>query len=163
MMSSPYRRSDVGAVASVEKLPSAVLATIDSLLPTIISETISSEDFNSSFLSRHSTSPPHILGAARGLLEIKRASNPLPDDTVDDITRVLLRLIEKGVPPSLPVLLQAVDLLRTSGASPAVVDELNARYKVRLPLAMVFDSDTEKAKRLAERESETIPNGKADV
>ena len=155
--------SDVRAVASVEDLPSAASVSIDSLIPNVIGKDVSSEDFNTSFLSRHPTSPPHILGAARGLLEIKRASNPLPEDTVDEIKRVLLRLIDQGVPPSIPVLLEAIDLLHTAGASPAVVDELKVRYKERLPLAMVFESDTERAKRLAEREAESIPNGKADV
>jgi len=150
-------------VASASASPSSVTSTIDTLLASLIQKNSSSEAYNSSFLSRHSDSPRHILGAARGLLEVKRSSDPLPAETADEVQRILSRLADDGVPPSIPAMLEALDLLRKARATSAIVDEYRARCRKRLPLAWVFAPDAEKAERAAEREKEALPNGKADL
>jgi len=87
----------------------------------------------------------------------------LPTSAVEQVFRVLLRLVDDDIPPSIPILLDAAELLRSAGAEASLVDEYRARCKKRVPLAWVFASDEQKAKRAAERESQILPNGKADV
>lgn len=143
--------------------PAFVTSTIDTLLPNLIPKDMSSEEYNSSFLSRHPSSPEHILGAARGLFEIKRASGAPSTDTVDGIRTIVDRLAEVGVPPSIPIMLGVVDLLRAAGAGDSVVDEYRGRCRSRLPLAWVFASDAEKAEQAKVGEKQALPNGKADL
>ena len=162
-LSRYHSSTEIHSVGNAKDVHAAVSNALDDLVVTLISKDKSSEEFNESFASRHPTSPPHILGTARGLLEIKRASDPEPSDTVYEVQRILLRLVDEGVPPSIPILLEAVDLLRSAGADANVISDYNARCRARLPLAWVFASDTDRAQRAAEREAQVLPNGKADV
>jgi peptide alpha-N-acetyltransferase len=150
-------------VASASDLPAAIIATIDATLPELITKDIPSEEFSTAFLSRHPTSPAHILGAAQGLLEIKRACTPLPEDTVADVQSILRRLLEDGVPPNVEVLQKATELLRAAGAGQEVVDAWKGKCRARLPLAWVFASADEKVQR--RKVVEIVANGtvKADV
>ena len=79
------------------------------------------------------------MGAARGLLEVKRSTVPLPADTAETVLAALVRLTEDGVPPSIPVMQEGFELLRSAGASKVDIDGYRKRCKLRCPLATVFD------------------------
>lgn len=81
------------------------------------------------------------------MYEIKRAQDPLPSDTTESVLAVLDKLAGEGVPPRLATFLQAIRLLRQTGASAEQVAAFEAKVKARLPLAEVFSPVEEKKKR----------------
>lgn len=119
------------------------LPEVKSLLDTSLTELITTtpDDFNNAYLAKGS-SPEHILGAARGVLEIKKATLP---DTAQAVLAVLDQLTD--VPPRVATYLDAVRLLRESGASAEQVSSFEAQIKARLPLAEIFASAEQKKKR----------------
>lgn len=122
------------------------------------------EDYNSSFRARHAQSPQHILGAARGLLEVKRSSDPSPADSAQSVRSVLDALVQPGLPTDVKVLVQAVSLLKEAGATGEEVDAFKAKCRARLPLAWVFASARElEARQAATAESAANGTGKSDV
>lgn len=151
------------AVSMATDLPSAVKSTIEATQPSLLPTGTSPADFNASFLSRHSTSPAHILGAAAGLLEIKRASDPLPSNTSAEILAVLDKLFSEGVSPSIEVLQKGRSVLEEAGADKAELEAWRERCRTKLPLAWVFASKEEVEARKASEGP--VPNGtvKADV
>ncbi|GFZ49424.1 hypothetical protein JCM24511_07544 [Saitozyma sp. JCM 24511] len=151
------------AVSVATDLPSAVKSTIEATLPSLLPTGTSPADFNASFLSRHSSSSAHILGAAAGLLEIKRASDPLPSNTSAEILAVLDKLFSEGVSPSIEVLQKGRSVLEEAGADKAELEAWRERCRTKLPLAWVFASKEEVEARKASEGP--VPNGtvKADV
>jgi hypothetical protein len=151
------------AVSAATDLPSAVKSTIEAPLPSLLPTGTTPDDFNASFLSRHPASSAHILGAAGGLLEIKRASNPLPSNTSAEILAVLDKLFSDGVSPSIEVLQKGRSVLEEAGADKAVLEAWRERCRTKLPLAWVFASKEEVEARNASEGP--VPNGtvKADV
>jgi hypothetical protein len=137
------------AVSGAE-VPDNVKSVIDATFPDVLPSSTSSKDFNAEFLSRHSQSPAHILGAARGLFEIKRSSEPVSGDTVSSIVTVLDKLTGEGVPPRIPVFLGAVALLKEAGASADQISDFEQKIKARVPLAEVFAPAEERKKQREE-------------
>ena len=123
---------------------------MDATLPDLIATGTSSETFNDQFLARHSSSPEHILAYARGVLEIKRSTDPLPADTVSSVSSALEKLLAEGVPPHVEVLIQAVSLLREAGADAEQVGAFEKKAKGRVSLATVFEPVEERKKRREE-------------
>ncbi|ORY35432.1 NMDA receptor-regulated protein 1-domain-containing protein [Naematelia encephala] len=134
-------------LASATDLPEPVKAAIEAVFPSILPTETSPEEFNASFLSRHSTSPRHILGAAQGLLEIKRAIDPVPSDTLAEVIAILNQITTDNVPPAVPIMLEAVDFLRSAGAAPEQVDTFRKRCTDRAPLAWVLATEDEQKRR----------------
>jgi peptide alpha-N-acetyltransferase len=153
----------IAIVSVATDLPSAVKSTIEATLPSLLPTGTTPDDFNASFLSRHSTSSSHILGAAEGLLEIKRVSNPLSSNTSAEVLAVLDKLFTDGVSPSIEVLQKGRSVLEEAGADKAVLDTWRERCRTKLPLAWVFASKEEVEARKASEGA--VPNGtvKADV
>ena len=119
-------------------------------MSSLIPSSTSSEDFNSSFLSRHPTSPSHILGAARGLLEIKRQSTPLHSDTVSAVSPIIDKLVAQDVSPRVEIFVKAIALLKEAGASAEEVAAFEKKIKERVPLAEMFAPEGERKKRREE-------------
>ena len=143
-------------------LPPAVSAAASESLQSLLPSATSSESFNESFLSRHSTSPPHIVGGAKGSYAVS--------GDVESAIKILNTLTDTGVPSSIPCMLEGLELLRQSKAPTAVQEAFRERCRGRLPLATVFGSEAEQ-KRLREEvltpeHDGTMVNGsgsKADV
>ena len=95
------------------------------------------KSYNHQYISRHSQSPTHIFGAAKGLSELQRSSETRTTSTIS----VLNRLCDDGVPPSVPLMLQAIQLLKDLKASSEEIDAFRNRCKGRVPLATVFDAE----------------------
>lgn len=134
---------------------------MDATLPDLIASSTSSETFNEEFLTRHSSSPEHILAAARGVLEIKRSTDPLPTDTAGAVSAVLEKLAVEDVPPQVDALLDAVSLLKEAGASTEQVVAFERKAKARVPLSAVFEPVEERKKRRDEVMQALGEEGKA--
>lgn len=144
------------AVSAAKDLPPPVKSTIDALFPSILPTETSSEEYNTNFLSRHSKSPSHILGAAKGLLEINKSGSA---ESIESILTILNHLTETGVPPNIPIMLEAMDLLREAKASGEEVERFRKRCRERVPLAWVLASSEEQV----QRKQEVSSNGKVEV
>lgn len=134
-------------LASTKDIPESVQAVLEATLPDLIASSASSDSFNDEFLSRHTSSPEHVLAGARGVLEIKRSTDPLPSDTAEAVSFVLDKLVADGVPPHVDALLDAVSLLKEAGASTEQITAFEQEAKGRVPLATVFEPVEEKKKR----------------
>ena len=121
-------------------LPTDVKAVVDVTLKDLIDVPV--EEFNSTYLSRHSTSPRHILGAARGLYEIQQ-----PSVDIASILSVLEKLTEQDVPPEISTFTDALALLKQAGASDEQMAVFQAKIKTRIPLAEMFAPIEERRKR----------------
>jgi hypothetical protein len=133
-----------------KNMPESVKSVIDSEFSSLIPTSTSSEDFNSSFLARHSASPSHILGSARGILEITRQSEPLQTETVGEIAAVLDKLVAQDVPPRVEAFVEGVALLKEAGAGAEEIEKFEKKVKERVPLAEMFAPEEERKKRREE-------------
>ncbi len=113
---------------------------VEATLPSLIDQPV--EAFNSAFLSKHSQSPEHILGAARGLYEVQKPSSDVPS-----IVSAVEKLTEDGVPPRISVFLEAITLLKEVGATPEQIQAYEAKILERVPLAEVFSPEEKKKQR----------------
>ncbi|KAK4688996.1 N-alpha-acetyltransferase 15/16, NatA auxiliary subunit, partial [Tremellales sp. Uapishka_1] len=136
-------------VASSTDLPSTTTATIDAIFTPILPNDTDLESYNSAFLSKHASSPKHILGAAKGFVEIKPTSSPL---------FILENLTKEDVPPSIETMVSGLALLKSEEDKKAFREKCSER----LPLAWVFKGDTEKETRRTEwgGEKEELVTGK---
>ena len=152
------------AVGSANDHPESVKAAVDQLLPTLIPSNADLKAFNAAFLSAHSSSPSHILGAARGIAELD-ATRPLPAESLKDFQTTLQRLAAEDTPTSVPVMSSAIQLLRDLGAPSADIDAFRETCHKRVPLATVFVSEEEASRRRKEAvEGDVLANGvKADL
>ncbi|EIW67336.1 hypothetical protein M231_02521 [Tremella mesenterica] len=135
-------------------IPPMIKETISTVLPSLISGDL--EDFNKSYLDRHSNSPTHILSAAQALHEIQPTS--------EEIITILNRLISPDVRINIQVILRALEFLQS--AVPDVVEEYRGRCRERFPSAWIFSSLSEQVVR-AEQMALSVGSGeeqsKADV
>lgn len=152
-------------VSSATDIPAPAKQIIGTTFPSILPEGTELAAYNTAFLEQHSASPVHIVGAAAGLLEIKRSSDPLPADTVPSLLNVLSRLANQGVPVSIPSILQGVEILQAAKASDEEIASFRSQCRERLPSAWVLASKDEQAKHAAELAAVPEQNGtvKADL
>jgi hypothetical protein len=128
------------SIAAASPLPSTLPATIHTALLTSLSLPTSTSDLSShitSYLSSRSTSPSHILAAARAL---HRASTPIAD--------VLFGLLSEQIETPLKTAVSGLHLLESWRSERA--EEFRASAKARWTLARVLDTKEEKEARKKE-------------
>ncbi|ORX38583.1 NMDA receptor-regulated protein 1-domain-containing protein [Kockovaella imperatae] len=146
-------------VSAVPDLAEPVKMTTDQLLPSLIPSDADLAAYNANLLSQHSSSPAHILGAAKGLSELD-TTRPIPSSSLQAIESTLSRLAAHDVPPSVAIMSSALKLMKELGAPISSIDSLRDTYKSRVPLASVFESDEELKRRRREAlEGEEVANG----
>ena len=152
-------------MSSGADIPATAKEVIDAAFTSILPKGTDLSAYNSEFVERHSSSPAHIVGAAAGLLEIKRASDPLPDDTVPSLLSVLSRLAQQDVLVSIGSMLQGVEVLKAAKASNEEIASFRSTCRERLPSAWVLASKDEQAQHAAELAAVPEQNGnvKADL
>ena len=144
------------SVTSNQALAERSQAAVSDLSPALIPTDTDLTVYNQQYLSRHPQSPAHIFGAAKGLSELRKTS----ETRTTDITAVLDHLCDEGVPPSVPVMLEAIQLLRDLKASAEEIGVFRNKCKARVPLATVFDPETELAARRREAvDGKEVANG----
>jgi hypothetical protein len=124
------------------------------------------KSFNTQFLTQHSKSSQHILGAAEGLVVLSSplSTGKLGDDERKAVISILEKMAAEDVPPSIAQMLDALELVRVIGGTTEEVRELKGKCKGRVPLAGVFEESTLKVNGNAVEGEGEKPNGvKADV
>jgi peptide alpha-N-acetyltransferase len=145
-------------LASTGELNPAVKATIEKVFDFIPASTTPAE-LNSSFLSSHSTSAPHILACAEAAIDLQ------PTASAEQVELILSSLTQSNVTASVEQLMSASDVLERAGATKDQVDGYKAKCRSKLPLAWVFASDEEKASRKLEQgvDGVAVDGEKTDV
>ncbi|KAL7423428.1 hypothetical protein Q5752_001008 [Cryptotrichosporon argae] len=126
-------------VSTIE-LPATSKAVINEALASLVPADLA--PFNAAYLSSHSTSAPHILGAAQAQALLAPTDAPA-------VLATLEKLVDPAVPPSSAVFAAALALAAKVGAD---VDALRAKVRARLPLALDLAGPQEKADRVLESE-----------
>ena len=165
-LSSSLSLSSRIAVSNEKELPTSITAVIEAAFTPLLPTSTTLDIFNLSYLSRHPTSSPHILGAAKGLFEVKRSSDSFSSDTPESIANFLSKLTEENVQPRLSDMLDGKYLLKQAGASAQVLTEFSAKCQKRLPVSTIFAPEAERKRKreeVMESQPNGVVNGKTDV
>lgn len=110
------------------------------MLPSILPTEQSTSTFNAAYTQAHTTSPAHILGAARGLAEELaqpgQAPVALAPEAKAQVEALVFQLLKNEVKPDIAVLTRAEAFLRDGLGLD--VTKFRAGVKERLPLAWGF-------------------------
>jgi len=130
-------------VDSAKDLPETIKKAIESTFTTLLPAETNLEKFNDNFLSSHPNSPAYILSYSRSLLELYERTS----ETYDKVVKSLRRLYAEDVPPSIPTMLSAIQLLQDSKVDQKAIEGFKEGCRARLPLAWIFASKAEQESR----------------
>lgn len=135
-------------------------------LPALKTIAADAKQYNTDFLTKHSNSSAHILGAAQAHVVLSgMSSGPLDPSVRSEIIAILEEMTLPDVPPSITHMMRAVELIKSIGGSEEDIEAFERKCKGRVPLAAVFASKEEIAAKKQEAVNGTnaVNGEKADV